>query len=164
MKWGFFFPPYYLKFWPPGPRGLLTTFEIQDKKVMHKENHSPPISVLFGDELCGRRGESVWTWGGPSWENPAGRGQGGVENCLTCEVMVLVAGCLLCGFGGQCFGLEKSHGWISVVKCVLMNEIRWELWRVVFSVQGAMVDVEMQGKARAPGTQGMRWGRGGFSA
>lgn len=31
--------------------------------------------------------------------------------------------CLLCGFGGQCFGLEKSHGGLSVVKCVLMNEL-----------------------------------------
>ena len=36
---------------------------------------------------------------------------------LTCSVA-------LCGFGGQCFGLEKSHGGISVVECVLMNEIR----------------------------------------
>ena len=94
------------------------------------------VSLNLGWSFLGERG----------WQGP-----GRVENCLTCEVTVLVAGCLLCGFGGQCFGLEKSHGWISVVKCVLMNEIRRELWRVVFSVQGATVDVEMQGKAWAQG-------------
>ena len=60
------------------------------------------------------------------------------------KVMVLVVGWLLCAFGGQRFGLENSHGWVSVVKYVLMNEPRRELWRVVFSVQGATVDVEMK--------------------
>lgn len=141
----FFFSSHPLQFGSPGPRGLLTASEIQDKKVMHREGHSPDLSFVWRWVVQKERrlGSEQSFPGEKGCQGPVG---GWRPRSRPAEGMVLAVGWLLCAFGGQCFGLENSCGRVSVVKYVWMNEqSRRELWRVV-SVEERAVEGGHHGK------------------